>query len=84
MTQQSRIIFWLISSDLEQKVLETEIFPAILTDHKVLTLKIKSEHIQYNSRYLGYWKLNNSLLYHENYVKQIQSLINKYCKQANI
>ncbi len=36
-TQQSRIDFWLISSELNQNVLKTKISPAILTDHKALT-----------------------------------------------
>ncbi len=78
MTQQSRIDFWLTSSELDQNVLQTKISPAILTDHKVLT------RVQYNCKNSGYWKLNNSFLHHQDYVEHIQVLINKYWIQANI
>lgn len=83
MTLQSRIDFWLISLDLEQKVLQAEISPAILTDHKVLTLSIKFKDIQCNSRNVGYWKLNNSLLYHEDYTGNRQTLRRNMARYGN-
>lgn len=83
MTLQSRIDFWLISLDLEQKVLQAEISPAILTVHKVLTLSIKFEDIQCNSRNVGYWKLNNSLLYHEDYTGNRQTLRRNMARYGN-
>ncbi len=45
MTQQSRIDFWVISSELNQNVLQTKSSPAILTDHKALTLNLKMSNI---------------------------------------
>ncbi len=84
MTPQSQIDFWLISSELNQNVLQTKISPAILTDHKALTLNLKFEDVHYNCKNSGYWKLNNYFLHHQDYVEHIQALINKYWIQANI
>lgn len=37
---QSRIDFWLISSDVEEKVESVTIEPTVLTDHNAVTIRI--------------------------------------------
>lgn len=60
-SQQSRIDFWLISSDIVDKVIDSEIEPSILTDHKAITVKTDIK-LNLHSHSKEYWKFNKTLL----------------------
>lgn len=74
---QSRIDFWLISTD---NVERTDIEPTIFTDHKAISIRINlSERPKVNS---DYWKLNKTLIQNHDFQNQIIKLIEKYWRQA--
>ena len=50
----------------------TDIVPGYKTDHSMILLKIALHH---NPRGRGFWKLNTSLLAEDQYLKQIQTVI---------
>lgn len=64
-TLQSRIDFWFILAELEPSVESCTVSPAVLTDHKAISLSIQVSKEQRGRLSSGYWKLNNSLLSHE-------------------
>ena len=71
----SRIDRFYVSDSLQNYVTSTTITPPILSDHSVVCL-----HIKYTSEGLtgpNFWRLNNDLLFDENYVSHIKKLIEK-------
>ncbi len=80
---QSRIDFWLVSSDLENKVESIAIEPTVLTDHNAVTIKINMGAIEQNFN-RDYWKLNNNLLQSKEFQKEAQRTIDKHWKQARL
>lgn len=79
---QSRIDFWLISNDLEDKVKDVTIEPAVLTDHKLILIKIYLSNCFSQNNTSSYWKLNNSLLNNLDFKLEISRIIEKFWKQA--
>ena len=75
---QSRLDFWLISTQLENKVTETDIHPGRRSDHSLISLKIN--FIVGEKRGRGFWKMNTSLLHDQDYLMKIRNVI-QYCKQ---
>ena len=75
---QSRLDFWLISTQLEQKVLKTDVLPGRRSDHSLITLKIEVIPGEKHGR--GFWKMNTSLLKDRAYLDQTRKLI-EICKQ---
>ncbi len=57
---------------------EVEISPAIMTDHKVVKMKLRLNSNRDNRRNVGYWKLNNQLLTSEQLISDINSLNEKF------
>ncbi len=80
---QSHIDFWLISEHIKDKVEFVTIEPSVLTDHKGISIKVNFLGSQSNRIKRGYWKLNNSLLKHNDFCAQIKTLISKYWQQAS-
>lgn len=80
--QQSRIDFWLISLDVVDKVLDSEIEPYILIDHKAITIKTDVKLTNHNKS-KDYWKFNKTLLRNQDFQNKALELINKYWIQAN-
>ncbi|CAJ1069845.1 unnamed protein product [Xyrichtys novacula] len=80
---QSRLDFWLISAELENKVDSIKIEPTILTDHKAISIQfhLGSDRQRVNR---DYWKLNKTLLQNKEFVKESQIIIDKCWRQANL
>ena len=73
---KSRIDFWLIDRNLVQQISSTDIRPAIInnTDHMAISLKINTP----SDRGPGYWKFNNALLKDNEYVQEIETLVESF------
>ena len=69
-----RLDYWLLSTSLNDFVEDADILPSIKSDHSPITLNLKTFE---NKKGRGYWKLNNTFLEEENYVKSINDLILK-------
>lgn len=83
-SQQSRIDFWLISEHIKERVEFVTIEPSVLTDHKGISIQINVLACQSSRVKRGYWKLNNSLLKHNDFCEQIKNLIVEYWQQASL
>ena len=73
---KSRLDYWLIPHAMEDYVEEVDIVPSINTDHSAITLKMKG--FQGNAKGKGIWRLNNSFLEEEQYVKDIREQYKKW------
>lgn len=74
-SSQSRIDFWLISKNFN-KVIDVDVWPTPLTDHKAIYNKIKLSTFKKYTVHSGYWKLNSlSLLNDEVKEEEITRLI---------
>ena len=62
--KQSRLDFFLLSSELQSKLLSCDIKPGYRTDHSIIDITLDLTKIERGS---GYWKFNNSLLMDKNY-----------------
>lgn len=79
-TSLSRIDFWLISNWFDKNVINVNIIPTPLTDHKAISIRILlNPHTYYRN---SYWKLNSSILKHKTVSKTIQSLIDHYWQKS--
>ena len=72
--------FWIISKDIMNKVVSTDIRPVIKGDHNAISLKLRINNL---IKGLGYWKINTSLFceeffflewYQKHYQKYIDNL----------
>ena len=78
---QCRLDYWLISKELGQIALNTEIKTSTLSDHSAITLTLQSEG--YSKRGPGFWKFNKSLLDDNTFIEQLQSTIPGFKKKHN-
>ena len=80
--EASRIDFFLISNELRQRIINSDIRPAIIksTDHMAVSLKL---NIESTVKGPGYWKLNNTLLQDTTYKELIKQCISKYTNLLN-
>lgn len=81
-SQQSRLDFWLISSDIENSVDSVIIEPAVFTDHQAVMIKVNTASFKRNPN-RDYWKLNKTLLQNKRFKKETQDIIEKFWRQAN-
>ena len=72
--KQSRLDFFLISSEMNSKLVSCDIKPGYRTDHSMVDLHFDFNQIE---RGPGYWKFNNSLLKDATYVDQVKTVIKK-------
>ena len=81
--QASRIDMFLINKDFLMNIKSCDIRPILIkfTDHQAVSLKI--ETVTMKSKGPGYWKINNSILQEEKYVKNINKIIQKYSFKIN-
>lgn len=79
---KSRIDFWLISKNLNKEVVEVEVCPTPLTDHKAIHIKLNLCPSKLTTHSI-YWKLNNSLLKDDEVKKEADRLISLYWFKAN-
>lgn len=85
LSKQSRLDYWLISNDLVNQVTEACIEPAVLTDHKIISLHINVLNSSTNNNSgKGYWKLNNSLLKDEKLKLAIKKIIAENLNKAKM
>ena len=63
----SRLDHWLISESLFDTVEDTDIIPGLRSDHSAITLHLSS--IKNQPKGKGLWKLNNSFLQEDKYIK---------------
>ena len=76
--KQSRLDFFLISGNLLPSVKLVSIEPRYRSDHSMVTLNFKFNDFIKGK---GYWKFNNSLLYEEEFLKVIKTVIENVKKQ---
>ena len=72
-TVQSRIDYWLISIHMTYDLQNTDIKPAIKTDHSIITLSFNIKDTQMRGR--GFWKFNKALLKDKIYIEKINKCI---------
>jgi hypothetical protein len=75
---QSRLDFYLISQNVVNFIIDTNIVPGYRSDHSGITLQF-SFFNTYRGR--GYWKFHNSLLKDEKYIGLVKKLLNTLIKQ---
>ena len=78
-TQASRIDFFLVNNGLTLKVTKIEVSANNKTDHSLVQIKIDNCSFK---RGLGIWKINNRLLYNEDYCKLIHDTIENTKKRS--
>ena len=76
--KQSRLDFFLISGNLLSSVSSSSIEPSYRSDHSIVTLCLKFNDF---IRGKGFWKFNNSLLYDEEFLTSIKTVIQNVKKQ---
>ena len=72
--KQARLDYFLISDNISQFFMDSQIIPGFRTDHNSIILKLK---LHENDRGKGYWKFNNTLLKDKEYVKIVKNVINE-------
>ena len=78
--KQARLDFFLMSDNISQFVMASQIIPGFRTDHNSIILKLK---LHENDRGKGHWKFNNTLLKDKEYVKIVKNVINDV-KQTHV
>ena len=76
--KQSRLDFFLISSELNTKFVSCDIKPGYRTDHSLIDITLDFSKVEHG---YGYWKFNNSLLKDPQYsalVKDTSEVLGKY------
>ena len=74
----SRIDFMLISKDLKNDVMKTDIRPVLSGDHNAVSIILKVKGIRIGP---GFWKLNSDLLKESEYCENIKEIINNVIKE---
>lgn len=80
-SRQSRIDFWLVSSNLKDS-LNINILSTPLTDHKAIQINISLLPSSTKFHQNSYWKLNSSILCHEAVKLRVKELIRIYWNEA--
>lgn len=71
--QCSRLDFWLMSTNLINKVLKCEISASPLTDHGAISMSFQPGGVKHIPNYL--WKFNSSLLDNEEFCNETKKLV---------
>ena len=71
----TRLHFFLVSDNLYRNFKSADISQSIMSDHKTATFFLDVELIKRGS---GYWKINNSILNDNDYIKMIKRVINDF------
>ncbi|XDV26393.1 hypothetical protein PO909_030123, partial [Leuciscus waleckii] len=80
-SSQSRIDFWLLSSNIDKEKVTVNILATPLTDHRAI--HINTQFSASNTFHRScYWKLNNSLLKHEKVKAEMIMLITRFYNKA--
>ena len=71
----TRLAFFLVSDKLYRNFKLADISQSIMCDHKIATFFLD---IDLTKRGSGYWKINNSILNDNNFIKMIKRVINDF------
>ena len=71
----TRLDFFLVSDNLYRNFKSADISQSIMSDHKIATFFLD---IELTKRGSGYWKINNSILNDNDYIKMIKRVINDF------
>ena len=74
----SRIDLVLISKDLKNYIVKTDIRPVVCGDHNAVTITIKVNSTKHGP---GFWKLNTNMLTNSDYCKEIRCIIDGMVKE---
>jgi len=77
----SRLDMWFISNALQDFCFNTDIVPSVRSDHSCITLSLRAVE---NTKGRGYWKLNNTYLDDEDFVKGITDEYETWVKEAEV
>ena len=69
-----RLDYWLISNNLQDLVIATDICPATKTDHAAIIIEFGSKDDQVKGP-TGLWKMNCSILEEESYINDVTQKI---------
>ena len=67
----SRIDYWLVSANLVNSTIGTDILPCVHSDHSAIELSIATVE---EERGPGYWKFNDTLLNDEDFITEVHNL----------
>lgn len=70
---QTRLDYFLISNNLQDFIVNTNILPSIRSDHSIITMHVK--HISEQARGNSHWKFNSSLINDQAYITNLQQMI---------
>ena len=76
--KQSRLDYFLVSSEMNSKITACDIKPGYRTDHSIIDIQFDLCKID---RGRGYWKLNNCLLKEKDYVDMVKATICEIVEQ---
>ena len=68
-----RLVYWLISNNLQDLVISTDICPAIKTDHAAIIIEVGLKDNQVKGPRL--WKMNCAILDEESYINEVTQKI---------
>ena len=77
----SRIDFILISKDLKNRIIKTDIKPVVSGDHNAVTIVFKFDSIKSGP---GFWKFNTNLLTKGDYCDEVRKIILNITKEKKI
>ena len=78
---QCRLDYWLVSKDLSALVTNSGITTSTLSDHSAITFSLQSK--EYVQRGPGFWKINNSVLNDDKFVRDLSSKIPEFKRKYN-
>lgn len=81
-TRRSRLDYWLVSDHLNTDKISVNIITTPLTDHNAVSIFIPLHSAPSTSCRNAYWKLNSSLLKHDEVKSDIKNLILKFWNKA--
>lgn len=84
LSNYSRIDYWLVSKDLNQKDISISTHPTPLTDHKAILIRINICTLEREIARTSYWKLNRSYLKIEHVKTEIIRLLEYFLKKATV
>lgn len=70
---QTRLDYFLISNNIQDLIVKTDILPSVRSDHSSITMHVK--HLPKETRGTSHWKFNSSLIYDEGYVRELTEQI---------
>ena len=70
---QTRLDYFLISNNIQDLIVKTDILPSIRSDHSAIIIQVK--HLPDHLRGNGHWKFNTSLIRDEAYIEKLKQQI---------